>query len=108
MKSTKILWFLMLTALFAPLASLSAATATFSDPRQALKTSATLPRLSIEGNRFIDPSGKTVVLRGVATSDPAALLEKGQWGRRYFEKAKEWNANVVRIPVHPADWRKLG
>lgn len=72
------------------------------------KATAALPLISVQGNRFVDPQGNTVVFRGLALSDPAALVKKGQWGRRYFEEARKWRANVVRIPVHPAEWRRVG
>jgi endoglucanase len=80
----------------------------FSAPPAALEAQAALPVVSVQGNHFVNATGATVIFRGLATSDPAELLKKGQWGRRYFEEARKWNANVVRIPVHPADWRRLG
>jgi endoglucanase len=80
----------------------------FSDGPQAVTDEAALPVISVVGNRFVNPAGETVVFRGLALSDPASLVERGQWNRRYFEAARSWNANLVRIPVHPEYWRKLG
>lgn len=98
----------LLFSLLATLPALRAADVPFNEGRQALKPTASLPQLSVQGNRFVNPEGETVVLRGLALSDPAALIQKGQWNRRYFEQAKSWNANVVRVPVHPEEWRKMG
>jgi len=84
------------------------APAPFSVPPAEAKASVVLPVIAVSGNHFVNPKGETVVFRGLALSDPAELLRKKQWGRHYFEKAKEWNANVVRIPVHPSAWRQLG
>lgn len=89
-------------------AGLRAADVPFSAAPAAAETSARLPFVAVEGNRFVNEAGETVVFRGLALSDPAALQERGQWSRRYFEQARAWNANVVRIPVHPQDWRRLG
>lgn len=79
--------------------------ATFSDRPEALQAGAMLPRLRVEGNRIVNEAGARVVLRGLALSDPAHLREQGQWGRKYFERAASWKANVVRVPVHPSFWR---
>jgi aryl-phospho-beta-D-glucosidase BglC (GH1 family) len=98
----------LLFCLLASLTPLSAADVPFSAGREALKTAAALPRLSVQGNRFVNPVGEAIVLRGVALSDPAELLRKKQWNRGYFEAAKNWNANVVRVPVHPEKWREMG
>jgi endoglucanase len=98
-------WFLSVTLL---LSSLAVAQVPFSAPPAEAQVSVSLPVIAVQGNRFVNPQGETVVFRGLATSDPAELLKKGQWGRRYFEEAKKWHANVVRIPVHPRDWRDLG
>ncbi len=81
---------------------------TFSDERSALEAGKDLPLISVEGNRFVNAEGETVVFRGVALIDAAALLDRGTWGREYFEKVASWNANVVRVPVHPSDWRSVG
>lgn len=80
----------------------------FGAPPAETKAAASLPVIAVKGNKFVKPDGSTIVFRGLATSDPAELQRKDQWGRRYFEEARKWNANVVRIPVHPADWRRLG
>lgn len=81
---------------------------TFGDERAALEAGRNLPQISVDGNRFVNEEGETVVFRGLALVDPANLLERGKWSREYFEKAASWNANVVRVPVHPDVWRKLG
>jgi endoglucanase len=64
--------------------------------------------IRVEGNRFVDEAGETVVFRGVSLSDPDWLEPRGQWNREYFAAARSWNANIVRIPVHPARWRDRG
>ena len=64
--------------------------------------------IRVEGNRFVDEEGASVVLRGVSFSDPDRLEQHGRWNRAYFEAAKSWGANVVRFPVHPRAWRARG
>ncbi len=110
MNSKTPLWFLTLSLLFSPLAFAETAPASvpFSAPPAETKAVALLPVIAVQGNHFVNPTGETIVFRGLALSDPAALLERGQWSRRYFEEAKKWNANIVRIPVHPEAWRKMG
>jgi endoglucanase len=81
---------------------------TFSDPPETKDSAGKMELIRVDGNQFVDENGEPFVFRGLALSDPYHLLEQGVWGRAYFEKAKEWNANVVRIPVHPAWMRELG
>ncbi len=69
---------------------------------------AELGRVSVKGNQFVVPEGKPILFRGVDASDPDKLQRNAQWTRRYFEMAKSWGANIVRIPVHPAAWRIQG
>jgi hypothetical protein len=80
----------------------------FTKSSETAEASAALPRIRVEGNRFVDAEGETKVLRGLALSDPYHLDRQGHWNRAYFEKAKSWNADVVRIPVHPVWWRAAG
>src|SRR5690606_15726684 len=73
---------------------------------------ATLPRqlgvIRVQGHRFVDASGATVILQGVNISDPDKLESNGHYDRRLFEEIHAWGANVVRIPVHPSAWRARG
>jgi hypothetical protein len=70
------------------------------NPKAAL-----LPLISVKGNHFVDPSGATVLFRGVSIADPDLLAERGQWKPELFASLKDLGANLVRIPVHPAAWR---
>lgn len=67
-----------------------------------------LPRISVQGNRFVSASGDTLVFRGLSSSDPDRLEKEGQWNKAYFEEIHRWGANLVRLPVHPAAWRRQG
>ncbi|MGA3372986.1 MAG: cellulase family glycosylhydrolase [Terracidiphilus sp.] len=67
-----------------------------------------LALISVSGNRFVDPSGKPVLLRGVNIADPDKTESQGHWSKELFVKVKETGATVVRIPVHPVAWRARG
>lgn len=69
---------------------------------------AQLSRVSVQGNHFVTADGKTIVFRGLDTSDPDKLERNGQWNADYFKAVKSWGANIVRFPVHPAAWRIHG
>ena len=74
----------------------------------ATGVNAELSRVSVKGNHFVTADGKTVIFRGLDTSDPDKLERNDQWNPHYFEEAKAWGANVVRFPVHPAAWHIRG
>ncbi|HEY5918630.1 MAG TPA: cellulase family glycosylhydrolase, partial [Chryseolinea sp.] len=67
-----------------------------------------LSRISVSGNKFVTADGKTIVFRGLDTSDPDKLSRENHWNKEYFEAMKDWGANVVRFPVHPSAWRSQG
>ncbi|HYW96756.1 MAG TPA: cellulase family glycosylhydrolase, partial [Bacteroidales bacterium] len=62
----------------------------------------------VDGNRFVTASGDPVIFHGVNISDPDKLEDAGKWTIDHFSKAKEWGANIIRVPVHPQAWRKRG
>ena len=64
--------------------------------------------IRVDGNHFVDASGKTFVFRGVSIADPSKLVTDGHWDRRMFEEIRAWGANTVRVPVHPSAWRQRG
>ena len=64
--------------------------------------------IRVRGNQFVTPDGKTIIFRGLDASDPDKLQRNGEWNKHYFEMARAWGANIVRIPVHPAAWRIHG
>ena len=68
----------------------------------------TLPLISVKGNKFVDPDGKTVLFRGLCISDPDKIAIEGHWGKEHFVKVKEMGTMLVRIPVHPISWRERG
>ena len=67
-----------------------------------------MPRISVQGNRFVSENGDPLVFRGVSSSDPDKLEREGHWDKAYFEEIKKWGANVVRFPIHPDAWRRRG
>lgn len=67
-----------------------------------------LDLITVNGNDFVDEQGKTIVFRGLDTSDPDKLMDEGNWNISYFEEMKKWGANLVRFPVHPRAWNKRG
>jgi endoglucanase len=67
-----------------------------------------LPRISVKGNRFVDPEGKPVLFRGLCISDPDKLEMQGHWNKEHFVKVKEMGTTLLRIPVHPIAWRERG
>ncbi|MCX2678610.1 cellulase family glycosylhydrolase [Galbibacter sp. EGI 63066] len=67
-----------------------------------------LNRITVEGNKFVDDKGKTVVFKGYSSSDPDKLSSQEHWNKAYFEELKNWGANIVRFPIHPTAWRKHG
>jgi endoglucanase len=65
-------------------------------------------RIRIEGNRFLNEAGVAIVFQGVNIEDPDDLEQNGHWNRGLFEAIAGWNANVVRVPVHPPRFRRRG
>lgn len=66
-----------------------------------------------KGNMIVDESGDEIVFRGVNAEDPVwqgSGLDPdiGIWSEDNFREMSEWGATIVRLPVHPATWRKLG
>jgi endoglucanase len=64
-----------------------------------------LPLIQVEGNKFVNSKGDTLLFRGLSISDPDKLESQGVWNKNHFEKVKEMGAMMVRIPVHPVAWR---
>ncbi len=67
-----------------------------------------LPKVSVDGKNFVTESGEVIRFKGVSFSDPDKLEKDGQWNRRYFQEAKNWNCNVVRFAVHPPRLNERG
>ncbi len=67
-----------------------------------------LEYIYVQGNKFVNQPGETMVFHGVNIRDPHNLEMEGHWSYAHFQKAKEWGANVIRIPVHPSAWRTRG
>ncbi len=75
---------------------------------QAKTQSTELPQIKVKGNQFVVGQDSPFILRGLNASDPERLLKIEHWNKAYFEEMKKWGANVVRLPIHPTAWRRLG
>lgn len=69
---------------------------------------AQMPRITVQGNEFVDEAGEVFIFRGYSSSDPDNLEKKNSWNLAYFQEMKRWGANVVRFPIHPRAWRSRG
>lgn len=72
----------------------------------AAATAQALPRLQVEGNQLV-ASDNPITLRGVSLCslswhDPLKLLQG------LARQNSGWNVNVVRLPVQPVEWKRLG
>ena len=65
-----------------------------------------LPQIQVQGNKFVNTAGDTLLFRGLSISDPDKIAKQGHWDKKHFEKVKEMGAMLVRIPVHPVAWRE--
>ncbi len=70
--------------------------------------STTLSKISVIENNFVNSEGKPFIFRGLNTADPYNLKKVKHWDKPFFEQIKKWGANVVRLPVHPFSWKKMG
>ncbi len=65
-----------------------------------------LPWLHVEGNRIVDENGSEVILRGVAIEDPYFVDHVAHHFLEadFEELSANWQADVVRVPIHPDLW----
>lgn len=66
-----------------------------------------LSQVTITGNELWT-DGSPLRLCGVSLSDPDKLQRAGHWNLEYFQLAKSWGCNVVRLPIHTYTWRYRG
>jgi endoglucanase len=69
-------------------------------------TADVLPRIRVNGTRFVTSNGDTVLFRGLAIADPDKIEHQGRWNRDLFVHVKAMGATIVRIPVHPVSWNR--
>ncbi|MFC2129690.1 glycoside hydrolase family 5 protein [Bacteroidota bacterium] len=65
-------------------------------------------KITVHENKFVNPAGEEIILQGVNIRDPHNLEEDGHFTKSHFEEAKNWGANVIRLPIHPRAWRERG
>lgn len=65
-----------------------------------------LPALYVYGNKILDEYGNQIIFRGVNSVGVGEMIYYyGKWSEEYFEKMKEWNAKIVRFPIHYAPYK---
>lgn len=67
-----------------------------------------LPWIEVKDNNFVTANGGEIIFKALDASDPDKLEKEGHWDQEYFSQIKNWNANMVRFPIHPRAWRERG
>jgi endoglucanase len=62
-------------------------------------------RLRVANGKLLDANGDQVVLKGLGFASISAARAIGKWNEEYFANARGWNAELIRLPVNPADYR---
>src|SRR5512143_3731123 len=62
-------------------------------PKQNPKAK-TLSLIKVQGNKFVNAEGKTVLFRGLSISDPDKIEGQGHWNKEHFEKVKDMGAMI--------------
>lgn len=75
---------------------------------QSTAVTGKLDAIRVKGKDFVNSKNEVVRFTGVSFSDPAKLSRDGHWNKRFFQEAKDWGCNIVRFPVHPSEWRRMG
>lgn len=66
-----------------------------------------LKPVSITGNNFTINNEK-IQFKGLCLEDLGELISIGYWNEEYIKQASLWNINIVRFPVHPSHYNRLG
>jgi aryl-phospho-beta-D-glucosidase BglC (GH1 family) len=53
----------------------------------------------------LDANGEQVVLKGLGFASISAAKALNKWNEDYFANARAWNAELIRLPVFPVDYR---
>lgn len=83
---------------------------TGSSPSSSASAVSERSPLHVEGNRFVDASGRSVVLRGVNRSGTEYLcaqdlgIAEGPIDQASVAAIRSWRANAVRIPLNEHCW----
>lgn len=91
----------LIAAALAAILSLSFITSCYGESDQ-------VQSIHVEGNKFVNAKGKTIVFKGLCLADPVKLHYENQWSERIFAEAEEWGSNMVRFAIHPSNLNRLG
>lgn len=74
-------------------------------PAAPVPPSPPLPRIRVQGNRFLNAKGDTLLFRGLSVADPDKIDREGHWDKAFFRQVRDMGTMLVRLPVHPSAWR---
>lgn len=77
------------------------------DGDKAVNKTPTVHPVKITDNYFTI-NGDSVVFQGLCLEDLGELEKIGHWNEEYIKQAAQWNINIVRFPVHPSHYNRLG
>jgi hypothetical protein len=74
-------------------------------PKQTNTKLKMLPLIKVQGNKFIDPEGKTVLFRGIAISDPDKVERQGHRNKAHFREEPICAVNIGYV-THPYPFKR--
>jgi endoglucanase len=63
-------------------------------------------RLRVADGKLLDGNGEPIALKGLGFAAIADAKAANKWNEDWFANARAWNAELIRLPVNPVDFRK--
>ncbi len=82
------------------------ATGDTADTSDADQGEAPRGRLEVSDGKLLDGAGNHIALLGLGLGTLSYIKDAGKWNEDYFANARDWGAELVRLPLSPIAFRE--